>query len=375
MKMESPKQVTMVQAAIVIFSSIIGVGVLALPRIAVEKMDTGSPLLTIMGMIIAFIGLFIVTKLGIRFPDKNIIQYGEVVIGKWPGRVGSILIILFFTLLTALASREFGEVVITSVLRQTPLEITVIVMLILAAFASRNDLTTFTYIHHFYFPFILFPASVIVALSLKNANPIYLQPIIGNDPDGMITGALTIAALFQGFFVITLIIPLMRKPQKAMKASIYGMLLAGGLYISIVTATLAVFGAEETKNVLWPTLELAKMTSLPGEVLERLDAAFLAIWVTAVFTTLLSSYYLVIHYISKLFHLRDHKMIALFALPYIFVIAMLPQNILHMYEIIEIVGRIGLLITIGYPALLYVVAIIRKKRGEHHEEDNSSQKA
>jgi spore germination protein len=374
MIVEYPKQVTMIQAAIVIFSTIIGVGILALPRIAVEKVDTGSPFLTFLGMTIAFFGLFIVTKLGTRFPNKSIIQYSEIIVGKWPGRIGSLFIILFFTILTALTSREFGEVVITSVLRQTPLEVTVIVMLVLAAFASRNDLTTFTYIHHFYFPFILFPAIVIVALSLKNANPIYLQPIFGNDPDGMVTGALTVAALFQGFFVVTLIIPMMRNPKRAMKASIYGMLLAGGLYIAIVTATLSVFGAEETKNVLWPTLELAKMTSLPGEVLERLDAAFLAIWVTAVFTTLLSSYYLVIHFTSKLFQLRDHKMLSFFVLPYIFVIAMLPQNILQMYEIIEIIGRVGLLITIGYPTFLYLVAIIRKKRGEQHGEIKQSEK-
>ena len=131
----------------------------------------------------------------------------------------------------------------------------------------------------------------------------------------------------------------------------------------IVAATVGVFGAEETKLLLWPTLELAKTTSLPGNILERLDAAFLAVWVTAVFTTLYSSYFLTIHSMSKLFRLRDHKMFSLFLLPFIFLLAMQPQNIIQLYVIIENVGRIGLWITIAYPFALLVIAWLRKKKG------------
>jgi spore germination protein len=371
--MEFPRQITMIQTTIILVSTIIGVGILAIPRIAVVSADTGAPLTTLLGIFVASIGLWLVALLGMRFPNKTIIQYGEDILGKWLARIGSVLIILFFAVLTALASREFGEVVITSVLRDTPLEITVIVMLLLAAVSTRNDTTTFAFIHHFYFPLILFPALLIVALSLKNANVLHLQPIWGNEPGGMITGILTVAALFQGFFILTMVIPAMRRPEKAMLSSVFGMSIAGGLYLLIVIATVSVFGAEETKVLLWPTLELAKMTSLPGKILERLDAAFLAVWVTAVFTTLFSSYFLTIHSISQLFNLRDHKMFSLMILPFVFVFAMIPQNILQMYEIIEIVGRIGLLITIGYPSLLLAVALIRKKRGDQRAGKQSKQ--
>jgi len=371
--MEYPRQITVIQATIVIFSSVIGVGVLALPHIVVTMGDTGSPFVTFLGMCIAFIGLAFLTLLGMRFPNDSIVHYSEKLIGKWLASIGSITIISFYAILTALTSREFGEVVITAVLRETPLEVTVIVMLLIASLASRNGITVFTYIHHFYFPFILFPALLIVVLSLKNANILYLQPIFGNTQENMLQGTLTVAALFQGYFIFTLVIPHMRRPERAMIASIFGTLLSGGLYILIVIASLSVFGPEELKVLLWPTLELAKMTSLPGQILERLDAAFLAIWVTAVFTTLLSTYTLTIHLLSKLFRLRDHKMLSFFLLPLVFVLAMLPKNILHMYEVIEIVGRLGLLITVVYPLLLFVIALVRKKRGDVNVKKNKEQ--
>ncbi|MFD0711394.1 endospore germination permease [Paenibacillus sp. GCM10027626] len=362
--MEHQRQITVFQAIAILVSTIIGVGVLPLPLFAVRAADSGAPLVTLIGVLIAFIGLALITMLGMRFPNQSIIQYSEEIIGKWFAWIGSAFIVAFFALLTALAAREFGEVVVTSVLTRTPVEVTVIVMLLLAAISTRNDITTFAYIHYFYTPLLLVPGLLIVALSLKNAEVINLQPIWGNETGGILMGAITITALFQGSFIVTAVIPAMRRPEKAMKASVWGMVIAGGLYVTIVAATVSVFGAEEIKFLLWPTLELAKATSLPANVLERLDAAFLAVWVTAVFTTLLSSYFLTIHLASRLFRLRDHRIFSFFILPVVFIVAMFPQNIIHMYEIIQNVGRIGLVITIAYPGMLLLIAILRRKRGD-----------
>ncbi|CAM3947231.1 spore germination protein [Paenibacillus alkaliterrae] len=368
--MEEQRQITVIQTAAILVSTIIGVGVLPLPLFAVRAGESAAPLVTLFGMAVASIGLVLITWLGMRFSNKTIIQYSEDIIGKWAARLGSLLIIVFFAVLTSLTAREFGEVVVTSVLKSTPVEVTVIVMLLLAAISTRNTITTFAYIHHFYFPLLLVPILLIAFLSFKNAEVINLQPIFGNDLKGIMMGTMTIAALFQGSFILTMVIPSMRKPEKAMLASFWGMLIAGGLYLLIVVAAVSVFGAEEIKNLLWPTLELAKATSLPANILERLDAAVLAVWVTAVFTTLLSSYFFTIYAITQLFRLADHKMFSFFLLPFVFIMAMLPQNIVQMYDIIENVGRIGLYITIGYPGLLFMISILRKKRGNQNGDES-----
>ncbi|TBL81840.1 GerAB/ArcD/ProY family transporter [Paenibacillus thalictri] len=369
--MKYPRQITVTQAAAILISTIIGVGVLPLPLFAVRAAGSGAPLITLISCFVAFIGLWLIALLGMRFPNQTIIQYSETIIGKWPARLGSAFIICFFAILTSLTAREFGEVVVASVLRRTPLEITVIVMLLLACFSARNNIIEFAYLHYFYLPLLLGPGLLIVVLSLKNADMTNLQPIWGESPQTMLSGIFTVSALFQGSFIFTMVIPAMRQPTKAMKASFWGLLISGGLYILITLAAVSVFGSEETRKLLWPTLELAKTTSLPGNILERLDAAFLAVWVIAVFTTLFSSYYITIHSMSSLFHLRNHKMFSLFLLPIVFILAMLPQNVLQMYDIIEKVGRIGLWITIAYPGVLLVMALIRKKSGGCHEKQTA----
>jgi len=363
----SSRQITTIQAAAILVSSIIGVGVLPLPLFGVHAAESGAPLITLISTLIALVGVVLIALLGMRFPDQSIVQYSENIIGKWPALVGSVMVICFFAVLTSLTAREFGEVVITAVLPRTPVEVTVIVMLLLAAISTRNNITTFAYIHHFYFPLLLGPALLIIILSLKNADSINLLPIWGNGNVSMkdtIDGTLTIAALFQSSFVLTIVVPAMRRPSRALQASIWAVVIAGGLYVTIVLANVSVFGAEEIKNLLWPTLELAKATSLPANVLERLDAAFLAVWVTAVFTTLFSTYFLTIKELGNLFHFKDHRMLSFFLLPVVFLLAMLPQNILQMYDVISRIGQVGLCVTIGYPALLLILALVRGKRGD-----------
>ncbi|MDQ0220773.1 amino acid permease [Peribacillus cavernae] len=360
--MEDSREITTLQAATILISTIIGVGILPLPLFAVRAGDTGAPLVTLLGIGIAAIGLFIITKLGMRHPQKTIIAYSEEILGKWWGKICSLIVIIFFAFLTGFASREFGAVVITAILGETPLEIVVIVMLLLAAVSVRNNINTFAYIHNFYVPIILAPALIIVVFSLQNGNMIYLQPLTGNNFNEMFSGTLMIASLFQGSFIMTLIIPAMKHPKKAMKASMWAILISGGLYLLIVVATVSVFGTEEIKQLFWPTLELARTTFLPGNILQRLDVVFLSVWVTAVFTTLFSSYYFTAFSIKQFFQLQDHKMLAYFILPFVFILAMLPLNIFQLYQFIENVGKVGLTITILYPLLLLIIDFMKGKR-------------
>jgi spore germination protein len=255
-------------------------------------------------------------------------------------------------------------VVRTTVLSETPLEVTTLAILIIVALSVRNNITTFAYIHHFYFPLILAPALFISFASLKHANVLYLQPIIGNTPTNPMIGILLVAAMFQMSFILTIVIPAMRETHQALKAATWGIIMGGGLYLIIVIATVAVFGSEEIKTLLWPTIELTRITALPGEILQRLDAAFLAVWVTAVYTTIFSSYFLCIYGIKQLFRFRDHKMFSFLLLPFIFIISSLPRNIVEVYELIKVVAMAGLIITLGYPCLLLVIAWVRKRKRE-----------
>ncbi|MEX2103941.1 MAG: GerAB/ArcD/ProY family transporter, partial [Bacilli bacterium] len=120
------------QSGSLIASTLIGVGVLTLPRVTASAAHEAAWLATLLGSIIAVVALIIITKLGFRFPQKSIVSYSAIILGpkkkKWKviGRILSAPFILclfgFWTISTAMVARTFGEVVVTAVLLETPIE-------------------------------------------------------------------------------------------------------------------------------------------------------------------------------------------------------------------------------------------------------------
>ncbi|GAB6931013.1 spore germination receptor protein GerAB [Paenibacillus sp. JCM 10914] len=355
------------QVSSVIISSTIGVGILALPRLASQQANTGAPLVTFLGIVIVLFSLLLLALLGIRFPGENIFEYGQRIVGRPIAYLFNMLLILFFIALTALALREFGEIITSAVLRRTPIEITIILMMLLVAQVARQKIMKFTYIHMFYLPLILIPGLTIVLVSLQNAELLNLQPIIGNIPAQYSRGALTIATLFQPAFVVTLLVPQMKTPSKSMLSIVGGITISGLLYILIVVAAVGVFGPRELDHLIWPTLELARATTIPGDTLERLDAIFIIVWVVSVFTSLAASFYICLQGTRKLMGTSDQRLISHFFFPFVFILAMIPRSVFSMYTHVEMIGKLGLFLTLGYPILLWILALVRKVRGEQHE--------
>ncbi|MCL6633927.1 MAG: spore germination protein [Alicyclobacillus herbarius] len=358
------RTITVIEAVGIVVSSCIGVGILALPRIVVEAVDTGAPVLTFFGLCLSLAGLFIITLLAKRFPNDTIVRVGERVMGVWVGRVMGLLITTFYIVLVALVAREFSTVVVTVLLPKTPIEVTTAVLLILAALSIRNNITTFAYIHLFYQPFIHIPAFAVSILALKYAIPLNLLPLVGNGNGHWLIGTLSVAALLQGGFVMAFLSPAMIEPHRIPQVLLWSGILISGIFMLTVVAPLAVFGSMEIRNMMWPTLELAKIASIPGEVLERLDVFFLAIWVTAVFSSLYSMYFISALAIKDVLRFEDHSFLSFALLPIVFTIAMLPPNIVQLYRVITWVGWAGLALTIGYPSLVLAVSWLRRIREE-----------
>ncbi|MCL6627236.1 GerAB/ArcD/ProY family transporter [Alicyclobacillus shizuokensis] len=358
------RHITVMEAVAIFIGSSFGIGILALPRMAVEAADTGAPLLTLCGLCLTLFGALLITLLARRFPNDTVVRAGERVIGKWPARLMGVCLAVFFILLTALGAREFTTVVAVAVLPRTPVEATTLVMLLLAASSVRNNFTSFAYIQLFYQPFLFIPSVLIPTLALKNAIFTNLLPLWGNGEGHWWAGMASVAALLQGGFVLGFLVPAMIEPRRMPQVLLWGGIFIGSVYLLFVIASLAVFGSMEIRNLMWPTLEMAKITMLPGEVLERLDAAFLAIWVTAAFAGLYTTYFIASLVIKDVLRFEDHAFLSWALLPFIFMAAMLPPNVVQVYRAMEWLGRIGLVLTIGYPLILLAVAWMRGVREE-----------
>ncbi|MFT4414190.1 GerAB/ArcD/ProY family transporter [Fredinandcohnia humi] len=358
--------VTPNQLAVIIISTILGVAMLALPRFVVRGAGLGAPIASLIGVLLAFLGLLSVVYLGKRFPKQTVIGYSQTILGNKLGKLISFSIILFFSLLMGLETRQFAEVVAGALLPNTPIHIPIIFMTFLCASSGFQNVTTFAYIHFFYMPLILIPILLVLLPAFQDIEVYHLTPLLGNNPSfkEFVGGGIVVTQAILNFFVITMVIPFMKEPEKCVKSGIFGFLIGSIFVVFIITMTLAVFGENEIQQSFWPTLSLGRMVHVPAQILSRIDSLLLISWIYGVFTTLLSFYFMYVRGVAELFQSERYRLISAIGFPIMFTIAIFPQDIYEMYEYVLTVTCYGIFLTIVYPVFLLIIAMIRKIGGE-----------
>jgi spore germination protein len=361
---EEHGQVTPYQFTAIAVGSMVGLGALAFPRFLVEEAGTAAPLATLLGALVPALAWLAQVKVARHWPDRTPVEYSPQLITRPISWALSSIVIIYVIVLTGLTAREFGSVVKTSVLPNTPIEVSIILLLLATVYFVRYDLQVFARVYEIFLPLMVVPLTLIGLLSLKNARFYYLLPFLGTSWRGLFKGAALASVGYIALVIGPFLLPSLTKPKEAARSGLIGIGLTCFVYMLTINACLAVFGPEETKHMIWPTFELIKTTTVPGFILERIESAFIGIWVVAVFTTAASTYYTALVATAQLFRLGDHKTLAIPLLPIIFMIAMAPANIHSFYGTVARLGLYGVLLTNGGSFVYLVISALRKRRAQ-----------
>lgn len=360
----NPRQITTLRAAAVISSTIIGVGILSFPRYMTAAGNSSAPFIAVCGVAFSFISYWLLASLCQRFPRETLFVFSRRLIGRPLAAVFSAVLLILFIVLTGLTVRQFGDVATTVLYKKTPIEATIFLMLFLCLLSSRRNIVKFSYIHFFYLPLIVGSIAFTVLISLKSVDLLNLQPVLMPPTPVFWKGVRDASYLFQSSFVVVLLIPFMEKPKQAVRAGALAITMSGAVYVLIVIASLGMFGAEETKLLIYPTLEMARSAAFGEGFLERLDAIFIIIWVISVYTTVYTTYYISAYLLQNLFAFRDQRMTSSMLLPLMFIISLMPSNVFESYRWSLQLGEAGMILMFGYPLLLWLIYLIRRLTGK-----------
>jgi spore germination protein len=362
--LNNPRQITTLRAAAVISSTIIGVGILSFPRYMAVAGNSSAPFVAFSGVVMSFFDYWLLVSLCQRFPQESLFVFSRRLIGRHLASFFTVMLLLLFIGLTGITARQFGDVATTVLYKKTPIEATIFLMLLICLLSSRRNIVKFSYIHFFYLPLIIGSILLTVLISLENVDLLNLQPILMPPTLKFWNGSREASYLFQSSFVITLLIPFMEKPKQAVRAGALAIVMSGAVYVLIVVASVGMFGAEETKLLIYPTLEMARSAAFGEGLFERLDGIFIIIWVISVYTTVYTTYYISAYLMQNLFALRDQSMASSMLLPPMFALAMMPSNIFEAYKWILHLSNAGMLLMFGYPLLLWLAYLIRRSGRE-----------
>ncbi|MBN2908300.1 endospore germination permease [Polycladomyces sp. WAk] len=372
-KQMTQKTVSTYQAFALIVSAMVGIGVLSMPQgVAKDAGPDGVWIFPLAGLLVAF-GTFLVTKLGQRFPGLHFVQYIPRILGSkrspWLGKIMAAPLIIIGVLLwlvtSALVSRLFGEGLVTVTLQRTPIQFIIFTLIAVGAVVSAQRTEVIARFNEFLLPFLFIPFVLNLFTWLQRGELENLFPLFQVEPKQILRGLLTSFFSFAGFEFVLNYMPDYQRPQKAMIGHMTGIAVVTVLYWTTFMASLAAFGQFELVRMIWPTYELVKILSIPGNILERLESAILTVWMIAVFTTLIIGFNTVINTIMVAFRWPDRyrKWIALGCVPLLYVIAVWPPDLKTAFLVRDWIG-IGLVsYAVFGSALLLLIAVIRKIKG------------
>lgn len=358
----SPKdRITTPQAAIIVINYVLGTGILTLPRTSAEKVKTPDVWLTvILGGLIAMIAGIILVKISQQFPEKTFYQYSQEIVGKWVGRLLSLLLVCYFLMMCGFHARSLTEVTSSLLLEGTPPWAILMPFMWTSLYLIMGGINPIARLFEMIFPITVGTFLVIVFSSFKMFEVDNLRPVLGLGIIPVLKGIKTTALSYTGFESMLILLPFMKQPNKAGKAVLVGIFISLTFYVITVVMVIGTLSIDGVTTRTWPTIELIRSFEMPGLLFERFESLLLAIWIMQMFTCFNVGHYAASLGLAQLFKKNIH-LFMYGLLPIIYIIAMTPKNINELFKLGDIMGNVALFLFGLQPLLLLLILRLKKK--------------
>lgn len=225
---------------------------------------------------------FMVLSLSEKYPNKNLIQISEQILGKWVGKsfgILAILIALYFSgLLLDLSVNMFSR----SVLPLTPRWAFLITGLALILMMTKAGIEVLARFSEIVFPVVVIALLGTALLSIPRFERGELLPFLENGIQPVFLAMIKTTpwplefVLFLGGLIA--FIPQGKKEQKKLKSNlIYIFLIAGFLDMIITLVQVWVFGPTEAARFSYGILTLGKMIEI-ARTISGVESVFIIVW-------------------------------------------------------------------------------------------------
>ncbi|NHC41801.1 GerAB/ArcD/ProY family transporter [Bacillus sp. MM2020_1] len=311
----------------------------------------------------------IYTYLYLQFPEQPLTSYITKILGKFIGTPIAIIYCLYFLYIAARVLRDFGALLITSTLDETPLLIINCLMILLITYGLSRGIEVIGRTSESAFLMMLLFGFIGITLTffsgiiqVKNLAPFFES---GWKTLSSTVFKLTYTFPFGEMIAFTMILPHLNNHKDGKKIGIYA-LLASGLTLSITIALeIAVLGPKGVGFSQFPLLDTIGRVNI-GDFIQRLDIIVVATLIIGVFVKISIFFYAGYLGLSNILHItkKKHKTVSLLLLGILILISSLKMSS-NFAEHLEVGLNwvpiyLHLPLQTGVPLILFIITWLRK---------------
>lgn len=342
----------------------IGSSILVVPSIVTEMAGKDAWIAFFLCIVcsLGFIRLY--NSLASLYPDMTFVQFNEKILGKWLGKITSLLFLYYNFFLAATFLREIGDFIITIVMVETPICIILLMFILTSAMGIFLGLEVISRTAVIFFPWIIVLVLFMLIFLLPEIEKEYLLPIVGEGFKPIMKGFYySLAHPFLELMIFLMIKPSVIEKKKMKKFFYLGTIIGGSILFIIVLFCILVLGPETTSRQTYPAYTLGKKVSI-GNIIERIEILVAIIWFFTIYFKLTICFYGVALGTGQLLGLNNYRILLLpFAFLFVAFALLLYPDTIYFYDVlINLLVPFSLTVCFLLPLLLWIVGKLRSKQ-------------
>ncbi|MCF6094968.1 spore germination protein [Microaerobacter geothermalis] len=285
----------------------IGSSILVAPSGLAEQAKQDAWIAAIIGLGIGLLFVWLYIKLGTIYPELTLIEYNEMILGKWLGKTVSLLFISYFFILASLLLREIGDFLTTQIMPETPIQAIQIIFAMIVMMGARLGLETITRSAEILFPWVIGLFLLLTFFVSPQLEFLKIQPVLEGGFKPILKAAFPFLGLpFLELVVFLMIFPYVDNIKKAGKAFLIGTSLGAVVIVTVVMMSILVLGVDITARHYYPSYALAKKINI-GDFLQRVEAIMAALWFITIYFKLTICFYASVLGLSQVLKLKVYR--------------------------------------------------------------------
>lgn len=349
------------QLIFIIISSTVGVGLLTLPDSVGREAQQAAWISVLIGALLPLLGLVLINLIGGRFPNLTFAQFAEAVLGKWLGKLLSLIFVLYCIIYSALLISIFVNMLKIYLFPRTPLWALAALVLAVTLYLAAKDVRVLARVNElmFYEAIVIFFALVLV---IPKIDVTFFQPVVDVGLENILKGAYQTVFAFLGMEFLLVFYPMVQNKKEILKNGIVAIGVIMLMYLAVIVTALGVFGPTLIGKLRFSLMVLLKINVAP--VIERAEFFFVILYVFVAFRPIATALFAARYTTGKIFGFNKVNYIAVGFFPVVLIISLIPIGFEHSVLLSGYLGIMGIVFLTVIPLTLWLVSVIRKIGGE-----------
>lgn len=290
---------------------IIGSAILVIPSIIVSIAKQDAWITSILTLIIALGIMPLYIALGRRYPTMLFTEFTEEILGKWIGKLFSIIFLTFPLVAGSLTLYNIGDFIITQVMPETPIVPIYVFVLSVSLFGVRLGLEVLARSGEILFPWVIALFSLLVLFLIKQISFDHFQPLLTTGIRPIFISTVHFLTFpFLDTVIFLMIFPYVKWTNKKRTPVYIGTLIGGIFLIIIIFLCILVLGVNQTSTRLSPTYLLAQEINVTNFI-TRIEVIVAIIWFISIFFKLSILLFVLNLGLAQLFNLSSYRFLTL----------------------------------------------------------------